>query len=246
MSTELTTNPWQVLEKLSSSGQSVENLREIMNMAMEWDALQAKKTFAEALRLFQSKCPAIEKKAAVPDKAGNTKYKFATYEEIMTVVQPILAECQIVPTFSFEYRDKLLVTSCHLHVGTHIETTTLPLGIPDIPGANETQKGGGAQSYGKRYSLVAALNIRIIGEDNDAADLVGYISAEEVEMLNSMVKEVGFLRDNPMDVPGLLNWLVPGLDKLEEVPSNKLSQLVMEINRKRKAAIIDSRKKGSK
>ena len=109
----------------------------------------------------------------------------------MEVAQPILNKCGITVTFSTVTNGNTMTTTCHVRVGTHVEDTAVTLALPAIPNANDAQRAGGALAYGQRYSMKAALNIRIKGEDNDAAKIAEKIDAEQVLQIEDLLRETG-------------------------------------------------------
>ena len=186
-----TTNPLMLLQSALDRGIDVEKLGKLMDLAERWQAQESAKAWGEAIKRFQSLCPPIGKTAMIPDKQGNPKYYFADYEDIMQVAQPILDQCGIVLTFDTEPAGPLMKTTCRVRVGTHMEATSVVLPHPQIPNANATQMAGGALTYGQRYSMKAALNIRIKGEDNDAAFQDEGLSTEQTKILNELFDDCG-------------------------------------------------------
>ena len=54
---------------------------------------------------------------------------------------------------------------------------------------NDTQKWGAALSYGKRYALMAALNIVVEDEDSDAEGLLESVSADQAMKIEAAIEE---------------------------------------------------------
>lgn len=238
MSSELTTKtPMDLISAQLDRGTSVADLTKLFDLQERWEKSNAAKKFAEAIRCFQAECPPIVRDKGIPDKNGNTKYKYAPYEDIMGIIQPLLTKLEIVPTFSFVWKDKMIETTCHIRVGTHVEDTTVPLGIPEIPGANDAQKTAGATSYGMRHSLKAALNIRIVGEDFDGVGLIPDerpISEQEAAVISKLVDEISMLEGAKYNLPGFCMWLTDGAtNELASLPKSQFAAGVAELTRRR-------------
>lgn len=222
-------NPWQMLNIMVRSGRDVSQLKDMMDLVRQWESDQAAKAYASAVRSFQSKCPPIVKRNEVRNNAGELMYCFADYDDVMDRVQPILTECGIAVTFDTKMDGMVMITTCHVRVGTHVEDTSVPLAIPEIPKANSTQKAGGALKYGMRYALVAALNIRVKGEDNDAQGQFATISKDEWSILEAKINDCHML-GNPVDRPKFLEWLE--VDHLMKLPKESFSKAVDFLDRK--------------
>ncbi len=224
-------NPLGLLQSMIERGVDPGALEKMMDLSERWERNQAAKAFGEAITLFQSKMPVITKGNPVKDRSGKLMYCFADFDDIMAVAQPLLTECGITVTFNTEIVGALLKTTCHVRVGTHVEDTSIPLGLPAIPNANDSQRAGGAMRYGMRYSLVAALNIRIKGEDNDALAL-SMVGPEECEVLNGLLAQC---RDSGNEVNGKAFWAYLGVEGMHDLPKSKFELARFELQRKLKA-----------
>lgn len=231
--------PMVLLERALATGVDVEKLTKLFDLQERWEKQQAAVAFNEAIRKFQSLCPPIVKANKVhgKDRSDGTKgpvhYCFANYDDIMEVAQPILAECGISVTFSTKINGQLMETTCRVRVGTHSEETSVTLALPVIPNANDAQRAGGALSYGQRYSLKAALNIRITGEDDDAVSQDGgTIEEAQVKVLEGLLNDYAALADKPINQEKFLKWLGPDLTKLADIPKASFTKAVSELSRK--------------
>lgn len=224
-------NPLVLLEAMIAKGVDPAALEKMMDLSERWERNQAAKAFGEAISLFQSKMPAITKGNPVKDRNGKLMYCYANFDDIMEIAQPILAECAITVTFDTDMVGAAMKTTCHVRVGTHVENTSITLGLPAIPNANDAQRAGGALSYGQRNAMKAALNIRIKGEDNDGLALSN-VTPEQIEELNTLLaecREAG----NQVDLPAFLKYI--GAESLGELPQSKFELAKFELTRKKKA-----------
>lgn len=170
-------NPLTIIERAIDRGCDPDQLEKLLALQERWEKNEAAKRYAEAITTFQAKCPRVLKsrEAVIQSKKGegsSYKYPFASYDDIMAAIHPLLAECQIGVDFTSDLptEGKLKIT-CRLRVGTHTEDKTMSVPIPSLL-ANDTQRYGAALQYAKRYCLCAALNIVLTDDiDNDAAGL---------------------------------------------------------------------------
>lgn len=123
------------------------------------------KEFAEAMVLFQFKCPAIFKDEQVTvrtEKGPGYVFEFASYGNIIQTIKPFMNEAKLSYKF-LTTADKFV---CRIrHVSGEFEDTEI-----DKPKMKEKMQDNGAVlSYLKRYSLVLALGLDT-DADNDGAD----------------------------------------------------------------------------
>lgn len=231
-------SPMSLIAVALEKGMDVNSLKGLFDLQERHERNEAAKDYAVAIRGFQAECPPIKQSKSVKDRAGNLLYRFADYDEdVLDQVQPLLSKHGIGITFDFRFEDGLMYTTCHVRVGTHVEDTTVPLAVPQIPNANETQKAGGALAYGKRYSLLAALNIRVHGQDDDAQGMSLTVSGEQFKIMQA---QINACKNNgtPINMKKFLDFLngiepKSNIDKLEDLPKEKLTRAIAELERKK-------------
>lgn len=125
--------------------------------------------FNRARMAAMAEMPVITKDGKIMNK-GNVQSRFATFEAIDRIVRPVCIRHGLVYGFNLQQGPNASVmVTCELgHVGGHVQNYG-PMQIPlDNSGAkNAAQGAGSAASYGKRYTLCAALNIVTEGQDDD-------------------------------------------------------------------------------
>ena len=258
-------NPLVLLQSMIEKGVDPSALKQMMDLSERWEANQAAKKFAAAITLFQSKCEAVYKRRSAQfdekDSAGGKTgkkidaYKFASYDDIMAEVQPILAECEIVVTFTTEEPEKDkpgMRGTCRVRVGTHCEETKLFLPIPAMK-VNATQMFGAALSYLKRYLLCAALNIRTTDQDNDAGTQFDTITAKQqatlddyrqaIEDIQAKATATGFVFANPFSMGRFWQWAK--CKTFAELPAEKYGEAAKLLNEK-KCRLEEEAKGGAK
>ncbi len=215
--------PNQLIAMAMEQKLDVDKLGRLFDMAAEHEKREAAKAFAYAITEFQREMPPVVKDREVKqkiEKGGGRIYTYAPFESILEVAQPFLAKNRIVVTFTHDFANTLMTTTCRVRVGTHVEETKVTLGIPDIPNANSSQKAGGAFSYGERYSLKAALCIRVVGMDDDAASQIETIDAQQQGRIQQLIDEITN-SGKPFNLVKFKMWILgawegaePGLDTM--------------------------------
>lgn len=151
----------------------VQKLDALLAMQERMEARQAEREFNEAFIAMKPELPVIEKDGRITyeAKAGKSgaAIDYATLEGIDEQVTPILQRNGFAVNYDTKRTPEGLVTVCILrHRGGHKTTTDgPPLPCDSSGGKNNIQGWGSAMKYGERYSLIAALNIRIKGKDDD-------------------------------------------------------------------------------
>lgn len=72
-----------------------EVLSQLLAVQREWDAMNAKKAYVEAMALFKAECPPIvakTRKASFPTKKGQAEYTWAPIEQLVDHVTPYLSK----------------------------------------------------------------------------------------------------------------------------------------------------------
>jgi hypothetical protein len=189
---------------------------QLYELAQKWEQDRAASAFATALATFQARCPQITKRRQM-DLGGGKGPLYASIDDIMREVKPLLAECGLSVTFSASITEGgHLTAKCLVHHGRHVEESEITLPVPSSMRVNDTQKMGAALSYAKRYALCAALNIVVTDEDQDGGGLCETINEEQIATLREWIadtesSEVGFLKY--MGVTSLANIAASDFEK---------------------------------
>lgn len=161
--------PMSILAKMADTADPAK-IGAMMELQHKWEDRQALRDYSEALAMFQGSCPPIKKTRGVCLERDSDKpsYYFASLDDIMREIRPHLQEAGLSVSFTCDAVEGKLVTTCFIQHGIHKEPHMVTLPIPSSMRVNDTQKWGAALSYGKRYALMAALNIVVEDEDTDA------------------------------------------------------------------------------
>ncbi len=168
-----------------------ENLKALLDGMERITKWQAEQEFTAAFARL--KFPAFRKTA----KGHNAKY--APFEDIQEVIEPILAAEGFTLTFSSgESNAKGEVPTYGLlsHVAGHSRPGVIWL-PPDVTPTrsgsttmNALQSVGSSTSYGMRYCAKLMLNLRFVSEDDDG-NALGYIDERQAALLKRAVLTVG-------------------------------------------------------
>lgn len=168
-------NPMSLMQLAVQKGADTDQLEKLMSLQERWERNEAAKAYSLAVADFQGRCPTIEKTRGVSmTRGGDADYYFASYDDIMRVVRPLLSEFGLSVSFSSPTAEAgSMSITCRVRCGVHVEETTFAFPVPSQMRVNDTQKMGAALAYAKRYALCAALNIVVGDEDTDGAGMPG-------------------------------------------------------------------------
>lgn len=173
----------EVIEANPTAG--ADNIKALLDGMERVAKLQAEQQFIAAFSRL--KFPPIVKNR----KAHSSKY--AAFEDIQAVIDPILAEQGFTLTYSSgEPNEKGEVPTFGKlsHIGGHSERGLIylpPDGIGTKSGGmnmNALQGRGSATAYGQRYVAKMMLNLRFIGDDDDAGGAKTITEAQARELDN--------------------------------------------------------------
>ena len=126
----------------------------------------AQADFNAAFVAAQADMPIIAKKQSAD--TGSYAYNYAGLDAVLGVIGPILAKHHITRSWSHEWRERVLRTTCTLeHIGGGSKSATVESVIVDGRSSPE-QSRGKTMTYLERYSLISVCGIAA-GDDNDGA-----------------------------------------------------------------------------
>ena len=146
------------------SGLDVDKVKALFDMKREQDQRDAERDFNTALAGFQADCP-----SAPLDAKGVHDNPYSRYDTLWQTIRPHLKTHGLAVTFGdFAIKDgEGHIKGTIRHSGGHSETSGISLPVDKSLRANDTQKGGSAASYCKRYWLIGALNLTFAEQDDD-------------------------------------------------------------------------------
>lgn len=150
----------------------VPKMQALLGMQKELEAEQARKAFIAAFIELQRELPEIRTDGKIEireresggQRTGRVQQAtpYATFQNIMKTVKPLLREYGFALSFSTEPSPdgtRIIVKGLLEHTGGHFRETHFPLPAEVSGSKNNVQGWGSTFSYGKRYSAIALLNI---------------------------------------------------------------------------------------
>lgn len=185
----------QLLQSVIEKGDPEKNiavLERLIALKERSDARQAEREFAIAFHGLQQETLGVQALDEVPDKHGNVRYTFASYERIMAQVGPLLLKHGFSVSYDSEFKEPRMVMRCTLtHVSGHSRVTSQFMRVGTVYGANDAQNDGATATMARRYALCSALNI-VIERDTDGGDARNEgqpVTLEQAHTLREMVRE---------------------------------------------------------
>jgi hypothetical protein len=227
----------QVMELAQNKDFDPEKFDTIVKFMREERTWDARKAHSEAIASFQAKCPNIKK------TTKGHGYKYASYEDLLDVIQPLLEEYGISIRFSFPPSTNPEMTHVigYITVGAHTETSEFELPkhrLPQkmVPDVNDARNTGSTLSYAKRYCIINALNIVTEGEDKDGVTSQATITENDANVINALI---GDIEDEPDgDKFDLIRWKeyvgVSEFTPIEEIPKSNLGKAISSLRDKLK------------
>lgn len=160
----------------------LDRIRQLLDMQREAERWDAEKAFIAAFARL--KFPTIKKSA----KGHNSKY--APYEQIQAIIDPILAAEGFTLSFtSGEITAQgIPIHGTLSHVQGHSRQGVMYLPRDKSGSMNEIQGVGSTTSYGQRYVAKMMLNLRFVGDD-DNADSFSFLDERQtnniIDMMNA-------------------------------------------------------------
>lgn len=168
----------KVLERLAENPNvDVEKMNAILDLQERMMNKQAEQQFNEAMNALQLELPVVKKDGSVeypvdknnPNGEKRKAFDYASFENIMKTIKPHLQAHGFQFFFDSAVREGggAVITAKLSHVAGHSVTTSFSAALDSSGGKNNIQAMGSSYSYGKRYCVIAALNIVVEGEDDD-------------------------------------------------------------------------------
>lgn len=145
----------------------IEKLEKLLQLQRDWQREEARKAFFSALSKFQSEIPPILKSGSV-DAGRGGKRKFASLGVINEAIRPWLYANGLSFRFAQSQGPAGITVTCIVsHSDGHSEETTLTAGADVSGGKNAIQSIGSTITYLERYTLVGALGLTTVDDDDD-------------------------------------------------------------------------------
>jgi len=146
----------------------VGTLERLVELRRQMKEERAREEFYHALSSFQSELKPIKKSKVVKNKDGTLRYSYATFDDIIEAIQPLLEKHGLSYRFETEFEGKSVNVKCIItHLLGHQEITSFKTVVEYSGRMLPIQEWGSALTYAKRYSLSLALGLAT-EEDTDA------------------------------------------------------------------------------
>lgn len=158
-----------LIDKAITNGADIQVLDKMLDMQDRMMAKEAELKFNSAFSVMVNEIPIVAKtsEANIQTKNGSSyKIKYASLDEIVEVVRPILSAHGFSVNFKHDQENAAnirIVCVLRHRDGHSIENSMV---IPVAGGNNQAQAIGSTITYGKRYTLCSMLNIAT-GDDRD-------------------------------------------------------------------------------
>lgn len=193
-------------------------LGKMMELYERMEARGAEKAFSAAFVALQSDLPVIVAKTEIKNRG-----KYEKFEDVMTVVGPLLKRHGFCVSFSNAYDETRIIETCKLsHIGGHSQANNFAVRVSKNADS-ETQADCKAATTAKRNALLNALNI-VIRQDCLTAEhdpTMGddkAVTKEQAEEIRALVKAGRF------DEKDTLAWL--DSESFEAIAANRYDDAV--------------------
>lgn len=163
-----------VIERaLSDPATDVNKLERLLAMQERVMERNAKSAFTVAKVAMRPELPEITMKGHIVIKKDGKVTQdtpFARFEDIHEAIMPVLT----LHGFDLSFKNglaedgKVRVTTILTHIEGHSEETYFDLPHDSSGSKNAVQAVGSSTSYAKRYGVLSILNIKVVGEDDNA------------------------------------------------------------------------------
>ena len=185
--------PMQLIERAQASNASIEQMQQLFDLQLRFEANEARKAYNEAMANFREECPTIERAR----KVEHNKTKFAGLAESIEAIRPFLSKHGLSHQWKTRQEAAVITVECTVtHRMGHSESTSLSASPDKSGGKNDIQAIGSTVSYLERYTLYAILGLssREMDDDGKGAgankEEVPVISEQQMTDLWALIAEV--------------------------------------------------------
>ena len=218
-----------LMQALADPNISAEKLKLILDARGASLAAEAKEAFEIAFAQFAAELPPVEKDGWVELGQGKGRYPFLSYEQMDSVLRPLLSKYGLALSFSsVDNKDSVTITGAL--VGHGWERTSTYSFPPDAgPGRNQLQARGSARTYAKRYIADDLCNVVRKGRDNDGRGAIEeLIDATQIKELSDLIKATNTVEATFLKTDGF------GCRNLEQIRERDYPRLVMALREKQR------------
>jgi hypothetical protein len=158
--------PMQLLAIMTQRGVSTSDLKDLVSLAKDWEANQARKAYVEAMAAFKAEPIEILKTKDV-NIPGGAKFKHAVLADVVDGVVAKLSKHGLSHNWIVTTGDIITVKCVVTHKLGHSESTEMAAPADTGPGRNRIQAVGSTTTYLQRYTLMSLLGLAAKDMDDD-------------------------------------------------------------------------------
>jgi hypothetical protein len=206
--------PSDMIARALERGASIETLEKLITLQERWEANQARRAFDEAVSAAKA-----DIQPAIRNKVGHNSRKYADFASVAAAVDPVIGKHGLSYRFRTKQEGSIAVTCILSHRGGHSEENTLSGPADQSGNKNAIQAIGSTMSYLMRYSLVQALGLSTVEDDDGKASQTGTanpISADDAASLRAKMQAAGLSEAR--------FCTVMKIETIEDLPSSKYDE----------------------
>lgn len=230
-----------LLAMLADPKISADKMQILLQMQQSIMADSRREAFQAAFAAMSAEMPQVDKRGIVElvkDGKALGRYNFAKWEDMDTVIRPIMHRHGFALSFPQRIENgKQIIIGKLLHSAGHFEISERAVTADPGPGRNNAQAEGSGLSYAKRYVAEGLLNIVRKGQDDDGiASGLKPVDAAQVKQLEGLLGETGTKTET------FLRMFVTSAETLGAIPARDFPRLLNALEEKKRSLI----EKGSK
>lgn len=212
----------------------VDKLEKLMALYERDEARKSQIAFNRDFSAMQSDITTVSKgsKVSYPNsKGGKTEYSFATLEDIVDMVRPVLQKHGFAVSFKVNTSSGVNVQCSLMHKDGHSIETAMQVQADSSGGKNNVQALGSSISYAKRYTLSSLLNIAT--RDDDDAQAAMQKDSRVITANQSKTLETKFDDLSKSKQEAFKKWLVDnyGIEFISEITVKQFNTVLSAINK---------------
>lgn len=222
--------PMELISRASASGASIDQMQQLFELQLRYEANEARKAYNDAMSNFREKAPAIAK-----TRTGHN-IKYAGLSESIEAIQPLLSQFGLSHQWKTKQDGNQISVECTItHRLGHAESTSLS-SAPDTSGSkNAIQSIGSTVSYLERYTLYAILGLSSREMDDNGKGSGGpkveTIDEGQAALLENLIDEVKGALTKEKAISGFCAF--HKIPSVEELPVSKYDAAIAGLEKKR-------------
>jgi hypothetical protein len=220
-------NPLQIIQQAVAGGVEAEQLGQLLDLQLRFQADEARKAYVAAMAAFKANPPTIWKDKTV--QAGKATYSHVSLEFASKSIMEGLAANGMVHDWESDVVGGVVTVTCYItHEQGHRHKGATLTASPDTSGnKNGVQAIGSTTTYLQRYTLLMTTGLAVGGLDDDGIGAT-FLSADEVDELQQLIDETG------TDIKRFCHYMK--VDSLARIPGEHYRKARLSLKAKKKGA----------